>query len=115
MSKLPALVRAPPVDLKEAKAIAESVRKEQEPCFDVLEVFGASGSVTRGFENVGLSGGTAFDVRFLERFSGTGVYRFCLVTYGIPHNKFILHPRLPLACKDWTKRVTSTLAKGAPH
>lgn len=82
MSKLPALVRAPPVSLKEAKAIAEAVRKEQEPCFDVLEVFGASGSVTRGFENVGLSGGAAFDVRFLERLS---VYRglqvFILWTY----------------------------------
>ena len=79
MSKLPALVRAPPVSLKEAKAIAESVRQEQEPCFDVLEVFGASGSVTRGFENVGLSGGAAFDVRFLEKLSVTGVYTSCLL------------------------------------
>lgn len=63
LSKLPAVIRQPPVSLEEAKTIAEAVRREEQPWYDLVEVFGASGSLVKGFDAVGLVSAPSFDVR----------------------------------------------------
>ena len=84
-SKLPALVRAPPVSLKEAKAIAEAERNRNHVsmCSRCLVLREA---LRGGFENVGLSAGAAFDVRFLERLS---VYRGLQVLFCCQESPFV--------------------------
>ena len=65
LSKLPAVIRQPPVSLEEAKTIAEAVRRDEQPWYDFVEVFGASGSLVKGFDVVGLVSAPSFDVRLL--------------------------------------------------
>lgn len=64
--KLPAVIRPPAMSLEEGKQIAEGARRDTWSPFDLVEVFGASGALVRGFENAGFEPAPAFDVRNSE-------------------------------------------------
>ena len=52
MSKLPAVVQSPVVTLAEAKELAMAERMSWNgEKYDLVEIFGASGALPRGFEN----------------------------------------------------------------
>ena len=63
MAKLPPHIRAPPMDFEEAKSLAKRVRESETPEFDLVEVFGASGALVKGFDSEGYSYAEPFDVR----------------------------------------------------
>ena len=64
MAKLPPVIRPPAMGLEEAKAVA--VKARQEPrIYDMIEIFGASKSLFRGFEMGGYIPVPSFDVRSL--------------------------------------------------
>eukprot|EP00435_Cladocopium_sp_Y103_P056098 s1312_g18.t2 len=52
--------------LPAGKQIAEGARRDTWSPFDLVEVFGASGALVRGFENTGFEPAPAFDVRNSE-------------------------------------------------
>lgn len=62
MLKLPPVIRPPAMSLEEAKQIAQGVRRDTWSQFDLVEVFGASGALVRGFENAGFEPAPSFDV-----------------------------------------------------
>ena len=64
MAKLPPVIRPPARGLEEAKAVA--VKARQEPrIYDMIEIFGASKSLFRGFQMGGYTPAPSFDVRSL--------------------------------------------------
>ena len=67
MQKLPPIVRAPPFDLREAKRIAERARAEHGELYDMVEIFGASGSLVRGFESFCYECAEPFDCRIWDK------------------------------------------------
>ena len=63
MSKLPAVVRSPAMTLAEAKELAMAERNSWTgEKYDLVEIFGASGALPRGFENSGFRPADSFDV-----------------------------------------------------
>ena len=101
LSKLPAVIRQPPVSLQEAKTIAEAVRREEQPWYDFVEVFGASGSLVKGFDAEGLVSAPAFDVRIL------------VIMYDLFFLCKVLAPQMALLHPNWKCLFPSCEAKVA--
>ena len=62
MLKLPPVVRTPAMSLEEAKHIALTEKEETWYPYAVVEIFGKSGALARGFENIGFHAAPSFDV-----------------------------------------------------
>ena len=82
MLKLPPVVRPPAMSLEEAKHIAQGVQRDLWFQFDLVEVFGASGALVRGFENAGFEPAPSFDVNGLSLPSKFNVVQFPLAIVG---------------------------------
>ena len=62
MFKLRPVVRETAMSLEEAKRIAVTEKDETWMTYAVVEIFGRSGAVARGFENMCLPAAPSFDV-----------------------------------------------------